>query len=60
MALLAGFFPVVSAAAAALSPELSAPERVAVDAVVEAARDPARLVRLRGAEAAARLVVAPR
>jgi hypothetical protein len=60
MALLAWFFPVVAAAAAALSPELSAPERVAVDAVVEAARDPARLVRLRGAEAAARLVVAPR
>jgi len=60
MELLAGFFPEVAAAAAALSPGLSGPERMAVDAVVEAARDPARLVRLRGAEAAARLVVAPR
>ena len=60
MALVAGFFPAVAAAAAALSPELSAPERLAVDAVVESARDPARLVHLRGAEAAARRVVAPR
>jgi hypothetical protein len=34
-------------------------ERVAVERVVEAARDPARLRQLRGAEAAARLVVAP-
>jgi hypothetical protein len=60
MALLGWFFPEVAGAAAALSPGLSSPERIAVDAVVDAARDPARLVRLRGVEAAARRVVAPR
>jgi hypothetical protein len=33
---------------------------VAVERVADAARDPARLRHLRGADAAARLVVAPR
>jgi hypothetical protein len=60
MRLVAGFFPEVAERAGALAPALSAPERMAVDAVVESARDPARLVHLRGSEAAARLVVAPR
>jgi hypothetical protein len=59
MALLAGFFPESAVAAAALSPELSVAERLAVDRVVESARDPARLTRFRGAAAAARLVVGP-
>lgn len=57
--LLSHFFPDVAEAAAALRPELSAPERVAVERVVDAARDPARLRHLRGAEEVARLVVAP-
>lgn len=57
--LLAHFFPDVAEAAASLRPELSAPERVAVERVVDAARDPARLRHLRGAEEMARLVVAP-
>jgi hypothetical protein len=60
LALVALHFPEVAAAAAALSPGLSGPERAAVDAVVQSARDPSRLSHLRGAEAAARMVVAPR
>jgi hypothetical protein len=40
-------------------PELSFAERIAVDRVVEAARDPAKLRHLRGADSAARVVVAP-
>ena len=57
--LAAHFFPEVEDAAARVRPELSLAERVAVDRVVEAAMDPARLRHLRGAEAAARAVVAP-
>jgi len=57
--LVAHFFPDVEAAAAALRPELGLAERLAVDRVVEAVKDPARLRHLRGADAAARLVVAP-
>ncbi len=57
--LAAGFFPEVADAAQRLSPDLTAPERVAVDRVVAGAADPARLTHLRGAEAAMRMVVAP-
>lgn len=57
--LLAHFFPEVAAKAAALSPALPRAERLAVDAVVEAAKDPARLRHLRGTEKVAHLVVAP-
>jgi hypothetical protein len=59
MLLVDRFFPEVEEAAARVRPDLSAPERVAVDRVVEAAADPAQLRHLRGAETAARLVVAP-
>lgn len=59
LALVAHFFPEVADAAAAIAPELSFPERVAVDRVVEAASDPAKLRHLRGVDAAARAVVAP-
>lgn len=59
LALAAHFFPEVADAAAALRPELGLAERVAVDKLVDASRDPARLRHLRGAEAAARLLVAP-
>ncbi len=58
--LTAFFFPEVAEAAAAVSPDLGAVERAAVEQVADAARDPARLRHLRGTEAAARLVVAPR
>ena len=57
--LVVHFFPAVAAGAAALQPELSFAERAAVDGVVEAARDPARLRHLRGVDAVARRVVAP-
>ena len=57
--LLSHFFPEVAPAAGALLPELGPAERVAVDRVVEAASDPARLRHLRGTEEVARLVVAP-
>lgn len=60
MALLAHFFPSVADAALPLRPHLPAGERVLVEAVVESAKDPARLRHLRGGEAAARAVVAPR
>jgi hypothetical protein len=53
------FFPEAEGAAARLSPELTAPERVAVERVVAGAADPSRLRHLRGAEAAMRMVVAP-
>jgi hypothetical protein len=59
MRLVAHFFPQAAAAAALLTPELGRAERLAVERVVEAAKDPARLRSLRGADAAARLVVAP-
>jgi len=58
-ALAPHFFPAVAAAAAALSPELGRAERLAVEAVVESARDAARLRLARGVEAASRAVVAP-
>jgi hypothetical protein len=58
-ALAASFFPEVADRAAAVRPELGAVERAAVERVVLAASDPARLRHLRGADAAARLVVAP-
>ena len=57
--LLSHFFPEVASEAAVLCPELPAAERVAVDRVVDAARDPSRLRHLRGTEEVARLVVAP-
>jgi len=57
--LVAHFFPDVAEAAARVRPALGVAERVAVERVVEGARDPARLRSLRGADAAARLVVAP-
>ncbi len=53
------FFPEAADAAARLRPPLGLAERVAVERVVEAARDPARLRHVRGADAAARMVVAP-
>jgi len=52
-------FPDVADAAAAVRPAIGAAERVAVERVAEAARDPARLRHLRGADAAARLLLAP-
>jgi hypothetical protein len=57
--LAAHFFPEVADAAARIRPDLGVVERMAVERVVEAAKDPARLRHLRGADAAARLVVAP-
>jgi hypothetical protein len=57
--LVAHYFPEVADTAAAVRPELSFAERIAVDRVVEAARDPAKLRHLRGADSAARVVVAP-
>ena len=57
--LVATFYPEATERAAALTPELGRVERTAVDALVERARDPARLRQPRGAEAAARTVVAP-
>jgi hypothetical protein len=57
--LTAHFFPEVSALAEAVRPDLSAVERLALEPVVDAARDPARLRHLRGTEQAARLLVAP-
>lgn len=55
----AHFFPEVADAAARVRPELGLVERVAVERIVDSAKDPARLRHLRGADAAARLVVAP-
>jgi len=59
LALTAWYFPAVAGRAAALSPALSSLEATAVAAVVEAARDPARLRRVRGTEEAARLLLSP-
>lgn len=58
-ALVSQFFPEVAEAAGRVRPALGLAERLAVERVVEAAKDPARLRHLRGADAAARLVVAP-
>ncbi|HYD40937.1 MAG TPA: nucleotidyltransferase family protein [Anaeromyxobacter sp.] len=57
--LVAHFFPEVAPAAERLRPALAAAERAAIDRVVEAAQDPARLRHVRGTEELARLVVAP-
>jgi len=58
-ALVSHFFPSASGRAGALSPVLGRTERAVVEGLVETAKDPARLRLLRGAEAAAKLVVAP-
>ncbi len=57
---VARLFPDVADAAAAVRPELAVPERLAVERLAESASDPARLRHLRGADAAARLLLAPR
>jgi hypothetical protein len=57
--LAAHLFPEIADAAAAVRPPIGFAARLAVERIVEAARDPARLRHLRGADAAARLVVAP-
>jgi len=57
--LTAFFFPAAAGAAAGLTPPLSRAERAAVEAVVDQARDPARLRRLRGTAEAARLLLSP-
>ena len=59
LVLTAWFFPAVAERATQLTPELPALERKAVAAIVEAARDPARLRRVRGTEEAARLLLSP-
>jgi hypothetical protein len=59
MLLTGHYFPDAADAAARLRPRLGVAERVAVERVVEAAKDPARLRQVRGVDAAARLVVAP-
>jgi len=58
-AVAARYFPQVIERASALSPELGPVERSAVEAVVQSASDPARLRVARGAEAAARMLLAP-
>ena len=57
--LVAYFYPESAERAGALSPALGTAERAAVERVVEGVRDPARLRLPRGAQGAARLVVAP-
>jgi len=59
MRLVAHYFPEVAPAAAALTPELGRAARLAVDAVLESARDPTRLRLPRGAKAAAEFLVLP-
>jgi hypothetical protein len=58
-ALAAHFFPEVEAPARALSPHLGHAERLAVERIVESAKDPTRTRLPRGAAAAARGIVAP-
>ncbi|GEJ57634.1 nucleotidyltransferase family protein [Anaeromyxobacter diazotrophicus] len=58
-AVTARYFPAAAERAAALSPELGRAERAAVEALAESAGDPTRLRRARGAEAAAKLLLAP-
>jgi hypothetical protein len=57
--LVAHYFPETAVRARALAPELGRALRLAVDAVVESARDPARLRLARGAQTASELLVAP-
>jgi hypothetical protein len=57
--LVAHFWPEAAGQAAALAPELGRAEKIAVDTIVESVKDPARLRLLRGAQAAARMVLAP-
>jgi hypothetical protein len=57
--LVAHYFPESADAAARIRPTLGAAERLAVERIVEAAQDPSRLRHLRGADAAARMVVGP-
>jgi hypothetical protein len=57
--LTAWFFPEVAEAAARLKPTLGSMERAALQPVIDAARDPAKLSHLRGTEEAAKLLVAP-
>ncbi len=57
--LVSAFYPEAAERAGALTPGLGRVERAAVDGLVDRARDPARLRLPRGAEAAARRVVAP-
>jgi hypothetical protein len=57
--LTAFYFPEVASQAEALLPGLGALERLALEPVIDAARDPARLRHLRGTEEAARLLLAP-
>lgn len=59
MVLVAHYFPEVEETAARLRPALGLAERLAVEGVVEAGRDPASLRQLRGLDAAARKVVSP-
>jgi len=59
LALVAHYFPQASERALALSPPLGRAARLAVEAVVESARDPARLRLVRGEQAAAELLVGP-
>lgn len=58
-ALTAWFFPEVAAEADRLRPALGPVERAALEPVIDAARDPARLRHLRGTDRAARLLVSP-
>jgi hypothetical protein len=58
-AVTARYFPEAAPRASALAPELGRAERAAVEALVESASDPARLRVARGAEAAARMLLAP-
>jgi hypothetical protein len=60
MALVRQFFPEVGGRAESFSPELGRGERAAVQAIVDRAGDPTRLRLPRGADVAARAVVAPR
>jgi hypothetical protein len=57
LTLVAHYFPSVAESALALRPELGRAYRLAVDAVVESARDPAKLRLLRGSGAAARVAL---
>jgi len=57
LALLSHFYPSVADAAGALQPSLGRGETMAVQAVVDSARDPAQLRVLRGSESAARVIL---